>query len=338
MTTVGLTALTARARGLSTHLLSRATLEQALAAPDVELLARLLRDAGLPLGSGHPASFEALELGARRWAADELTRLARWMPDGSGIAELLFGEEDRRSVRAMVRGATAGAAADLRLAGLIPTPRLPERLLRELARQSSVKAVAALLVAWQHPLGPGLLAAATADEPDLFAAERALTTAHLAALEAAAKKVGSGLRAWTTETIDLENLRTALQLATRVPSEELAASLHSGGGIPKAWIGKAAGLEALDARVEALAALMPAGPIADAVRGYGIDAVQIDDALLAARLTVLHRRARLDPLEAVTVLQFALRLRAQVTVLRQAIWRLALGGVPIAPGPLLAVV
>jgi vacuolar-type H+-ATPase subunit C/Vma6 len=338
MTTVGLTALTARARGLSTHLLSRSTLELALAAPDLEGLARLLRDAGLPLAGGHALSSEALELGARRWAADELARLARWLPDGSGIAELLFADEDRRSVRAMVRGAAAGAAAELRLAGLIPTPRLPERLLKELARQSSVKSVAALLVTWQHPLGPGLLAAATADEPDLFAAERALTTAHLAALGTAAKRVGSGLRAWTAETIDLENVRTALQLATRVPEDELTAALHPGGLIPRAWIGKAAGLEALDARVEALAGLMPAGPVADALRRYGIDAVQLDDALLAARLTVLHRRARLDPLEAVSVLQFALRLRAQVTVLRLAIWRLALGGVPIVPGPLLEVV
>jgi vacuolar-type H+-ATPase subunit C/Vma6 len=338
MTTVGLTALTARARGLSTHLLSRPTLELALAAPDLEGLARLLRDAGLPLASGHAVSFEALELAARRWAADELARLGRWMPDGSGIAELLFGDEDRRSVRAMARGATAGAAADLRLAGLIPTPRLPERLLRELARQSSVQSVAALLVAWQHPLGPGLLTAATADEPDLFAAERALTTAQLAALETASKRVGSGLRAWTAETIDLENLRTALQLATRVPEDELTASLHAGGGIPSSWIGRAASLEAPDARVEALAALVPTGPVADALRRYGVDAVQIDDALLAARLAALHRRARLDPLQAVTVLRFALRLRAQVTVVRQAIWRLALGGVPVLPGPLMEVV
>jgi len=338
MTTVGLTALTARARGLSTHLLSRPTLALALTAPDLEALALLLRDVGLPLASGHAVSFEALELAARRWAADKLARLARWLPDDSGIAELLFGDEDRRSARAMVRGATAGAAAELRLAGLIPTPRLPERLLKELARQSSVKSVAALLVAWQHPLGPGLLAAATAEEPDLFAAERALGAAHLAALETASKEVGSGLRAWTAETIDLENLRTALQLATRVSADELTASLHAGGGIPRAWIGKAAGLEALDARVEALAALVPAGPIPDALRRYGIDAVQIDDALLAARLTVLHRRARLDPLQAVTVLQFALRLRAQVIVIRQAIWRLALGGVPVVPGPLMEVV
>lgn len=338
MTTVGLTALTARARGLSTHLLPRATLELALGAPDLETLARILRDAGLPLGTGHAAAFESLELAARRWAAAELGRLARWMPERSGMAELLFADEDRRSVRAMVRGAAAGAAADLRLAGLIPTTRLPERLLKELARQTSVKTVAALLVAWQHPLGPGLLDAATADEPDLFMAERALTVAHLASLRAAAKQVGSGLRAWTAESIDLENVRTALALAARVPADELAAALHPGGLVPAAWIGKAAGIEGLDARVEALAALMPVGPIADALRRYGVDAVEIDDALLAARLVVLHRRARLDPLEPVTVLQFALRLRAQVTVIRQAIWRLALGGVPVTPGPLMEVV
>jgi hypothetical protein len=150
--------------------------------------------------------------------------------------------------------------------------------------------------------------------------------------------VGSGLRAWTAESIDLENVRTALALAARVPANELTGALHPGGLVPVSWIAKAAGLEGLDARVEAVAGLVPAGPIADALRRHAVDALEIDDALLAARLTVLHRRARLDPLEPVTVLQFALRLRAQVTVIRQAIWRLALGGVPVTPGPLMEVV
>lgn len=332
MTTVGLTAVAARARGLATHLLPRATLDRALSASDVETLAHILREAGLPIPA-HVGTHEALELAARRWAAAELGRLGRWLPAQPELADLIFGDEDRRSVRAMVRGAAAGAAAELRMAGLIPTPRLPERLLRELARQARVPSIASLLVSWLHPLGAPLLAAAPVGEPDLFGAERALATAHLQALRRTARHAGHDLRAWVEETIDLENVRTVLQLATRVKHDEVLAMLHPGGRVPLDRLADAARADSPENMLAALAALL-GGALGATLRRHGGDPVVADDALLAARIARLRDVARQDPVHASSVLLYALRLRAQVTLIRQAIWRQALGGAP-ASAPLL---
>jgi hypothetical protein len=323
MSTVGLTAVATRARGLGTHLPSRAVLERALSATDLDALATVLRDAGLPVPA-HVSSHEPLELAARRWAAAALARLARWLPERPEMADLVFGEEDRRSVRAMVRGAAAGAAADARMAGLIPTPRLPERLLRELARQARVPSIASLLASWGHPLGGPLLAATPVGEPDLFGAERAIATAHLDALRRAARRNGA-LRRWVATAIDLENVRTILQLAARVPADEVLAMLHEGGAIPRQHLADAARTDLIDDVPAALATLLDDPRLADALEHHGADPLALDDALLAARLTSLRELGRDDPMHPTAALLFALRLRVHVTLIRHAIWRLALG-------------
>lgn len=319
-----LDAVTVRARGVATHFLRRATLQQALETPDLESLARLLQDAGLP-PVGRPLTHGGLELATRRWAAAHLARLARWLPERPDLGDVLFGEEDRRSVRAMVRGAAAGVPLEGRLAGLIPTPRLPERLLRELAAQATVPRIAALLVSWGHPLGTPLLETAVGDEPDLFVSERALTSASLAALARAGRRLGGGFNRWARATIDLENVLVALLAARRSPGEPMDDFLVPGGDIPATRIATATRAASTDAAVTALLALLPPGPVVDAMRQHADDPTGLDDAILAARMVELRQRTRLDPLDAAAVLGFALRLRAQVILVRQAIWRLALG-------------
>jgi len=331
-----LVAVTARAQGVATHFLRRATLQQALAASDLESLARLLQDAGLP-PVGRPITHGGLELSTRRWAAAHLARLARWLPERPDLGDVLFGDEDRRSVRAMVRGAAAGVPLEARLAGLIPTPRLPERLLRELAAQATVPRIAALLVSWGHPLGTPLLETAVGDEPDLFASERALTSASLAALARAGRHLGGGFHRWARATIDLENVLVALLAARRSPGEPLDDFLVPGGAVAPTRIAAAARAATTEAAVTALLALLPAGPVVDAMRQHADDPAGLDDAVLAARIVELRRRTRLDPLDAAAVLGFALRLRAQVILVRQAIWRLALGATIGPHDPLLEV-
>jgi vacuolar-type H+-ATPase subunit C/Vma6 len=309
---------------VATHFLRRATLQQALESSDLESLARLLQDAGLP-AVGRPITHGGVELAARRWAAAHLARLGRWLPERPDLGDLLFGEEDRRSVRAMVRGAAAGVPLEARLAGLIPTPRLPERLLRELAAQPSVPRIAALLVSWGHPLGTPLLETAVGDEPDLFAAERALASASLAALARAGRRLGGGFHRWARATIDLENVLLALQAARRSPGEPVVDFLAPGGAINSGRVATAARTGGTDAAATALLALLPAGPVVEALRQHVDDPIGLDDAILAARIIELRQRSRLDPLDPAAVLGFALRLRAQVILVRHAIWRLALG-------------
>jgi hypothetical protein len=87
----------------------------------------------------------------------------------------------------------------------------------------------------------------------------------------------------------------------------------------------------------ALLALLPAGPVVNAMRQHAEDPAGLDDAILAARLIELRQRSRLDPMDPAAVLGFALRLRAQVILVRQAIWRLALGATSRPHDPLLEV-
>jgi vacuolar-type H+-ATPase subunit C/Vma6 len=328
------TALVARARGLATHLFSRSVLISALEAPDLDALTRRLEERGMPLVS-RPVTVAELELAARRWAARELARLARWVPGDTALAEAIFGDEDRRSVRAMIRGAASGAPPEKRLAGLIPTPRLPERLLGELARQSSAAHVASLLVAWGHPLGSPLLEATGGTEPDLAAVERALLRGAVDALRARAMRWGSGLRTWTREAIDLANARTVVGIAARDDEPQLEHVLLEGGGIPVAAFGPAVASESRADAARLVADLLPPGPLAAAFRDHASSLSLLDDALLAARVGAHRHAVRLDPLGPEPVLLYALRLRAQVMLIRQAIWRLSLG-IPLpALNPLL---
>ena len=162
--------LNARARGLGTHLLSGPQLNALAMAADIAALGEALRRLGYPLEEG-AASPGALELALRRMAAGRLHILARWCGPRVGVLAVWFEDEDRRSLRAMLRGAVQHAPADTRLAGLVPTPALPERALRELANQPTPAAVAALLTAWRNPYGSALLAAASVAQPDLFTLE-----------------------------------------------------------------------------------------------------------------------------------------------------------------------
>ena len=334
MSTVGLVAVAARARGLATHLLPASVLHAALDAADLDTLAKVLRAAGLPV-PGRAGSHDELELAARRWAAAELARLARWLPERPALGDVLFGEEDRRSVRAMVRGAAAGVAAEARLAGLIPTPRLPERLLRELARQARVPSIAALLTSWGHPFGPPLLAAVPVGEPDLFAAERALATAALDAEREAVRTAPQTLQDWVATSIDLENARMLLQVTGPHPDADVLAMLHPGGHVPPARLLDRTRRLAPEELPAVLASCLADPVIADAVQRRGEDPVVLDDALLAARVASLRARARLDPMDPLGVVLYALRLRVQVMLLRQAIWRLALGATPAGAALLL---
>lgn len=328
------TALVARARGLATHLLSRSTLIGVLEAPDLDALARRLEERGVP-PAPRPVTAAELELAARRWAARELARLALWLPEGAALAEVIFGDEDRRSVRAMLRGVASGAPADKRLAGLIPTPRLPERLLAELARQSSAAHIASLLVTWGHPLGTPLLEATAGTEPDLAAVEKALLRGTVEALQARARRWGSGLRAWTREAIDLANARTAIGIAARDEEPQLERVLLAGGGIPADAFGPAVASGSPAEAARRVAQLLPPGPLAAAFRDHASSLSLLDDALLAARIAAHRRVVRLDPLGPESVMLYALRLRAQVMLVRQAVWRLTLG-IPLpAINPLL---
>jgi vacuolar-type H+-ATPase subunit C/Vma6 len=315
--------LNARARGLATHLLSRGDLATLARAPDVAGLAEALRRHGYPVEEGE-TSPAALDLALRREAAARMRVLARWCGLRGAVLVVLFGDEDRRSLRAIVRGAVQGVPAEQRLTGLVPTPTLPERALRELARRDRAGAIAALLVAWRHPYGSPLLQAAAAEPPDLFKLELALSRSF--ALRATAAAGGRGLLArYVRDTIDLENAYGALVLASEgrdvTPKETF---LAGGARVSIAAFEQAVAAGDIGLAGRRLAVAFAGTVLGPAFERYGGDPTRLESAVLGIRGRELLRITRLDPLGPAPLLAYALRLRAEMLDLRRVIWGVAL--------------
>ncbi len=315
----------ARARGLSTHLLSAAEMQLVSRAPDIPTLAAELRRLGFPLsGEGVPPPAE-LELAVRRWASASLATLARWAGGRTTALAIIYEDEDRKSLRALLRAALCRAPADARLSGLIPTPTLPERALEELARQVSVAAVVALLQVWNNPYGAALAALARSAEPDLFAIDLALHRTFAARALSAARRGGPELLAFVRESLDLANAVTAVLLAAAgrdVVSKEVF--LPGGIRVSIVTFEEAAAAGGPGVAGVRLARAFAPSPLAAAFRDLAADPDRLEDELLRLRVHELQQRGRLSPLGPAPVLWFALRLRACVIDLQRIIWGAAL--------------
>jgi vacuolar-type H+-ATPase subunit C/Vma6 len=315
--------LDARARGLATHLLGRAELQALAQSPDRAALADGLRQRGYPVEEGEPTA-EALELALRRAAAQRLRVLARWSGARADALTVLFEDEDRRSLRALLRGAVQGATAATRLAGLIATPTLPERALRELAARDKPAAIAALLVAWRNPYGSALLPAAAATQPDLFQLELLVNRTFAArALRAAGHR--GPLAAYVRETLDLENAFSALALAGEAKDVTPKDAFLPGGErlTIAAFEIAAAGQDWTEA-MRRLARSFVGTALARVFDARAGDPAQLETTALRARVREQVHAMRLMPLGPAPVLAYALRLRAEMEDLRRIIWGVAL--------------
>ncbi len=322
--------LDARARGLATHLLPRLQLESLTAAPDLSALAEALRRAAVPIEED-VASAAGLELAVRRAAGAELRVLERWVGARAAVLAVVFEDEDRRSLRALVRGAAQHAAPEARVSGVIPTPALPERALEELSRQPSVAALAALLAAWNSPYAPALRSAAAAAQPDLLRVELAVNQAFAARALAAARRGRSPeLVAYVREMIDLENAAAALVLAGQgkdiVPKQMF---LSGGARLDIGAFERAVASGDPVAAAQLIGAALAPAAVARAFRGDVAELAGMEATVLRLRIVALHAARRRAPLGPAPVLEYALRLRAQVLDLRRIIWGVALA----APRP-----
>ena len=141
-------AVGARARGLRAHLFTRAELEK-LAAED-SVARGLARSGKLVAGPADTAQTDELERAVRLTAKAHLATIARW-EGAAPVLEAFAAEQDRRSLRALLRGAQQAAPSERRLAGLVPTSTLPERLLSSLARLPTPADIVSHLVSVNHP-------------------------------------------------------------------------------------------------------------------------------------------------------------------------------------------
>ena len=335
--------LVSRARGLGAHLVGRRRLIELARAGDLVRMVALLEEAtGSSLGIAPGSTPQHAELAVRRTAAFHLATLARWSRRRPDLLMPFFLDEDRRSIRALLRGAVAEAPEEERLAGLVPTPLLPERALRELASQRSVGAIAAQLSAWNHPFGSRLLGFALDPKPDLLRLDLLLSEVCITNSAAAVRRLPRGhdsrreLVAYVNDTADIENATTALQLAgqrTSLPLEEFY--LHGGRYFPlKSFLAVAKSPDAASGRA-VLVRILRATPLAI---GRASSTRDVENTMLAARLRRAVHNARLFPLGAAPIVAFLLRLRAEVRDLGLIIWRLAAGTAPPTPSEILSVV
>ena len=319
--------VSARARGLATHLLSASEWRGLAQVSDWSALAARLEQAREPLPLHGPSTANTVERAVRQRAGERLALLARWCSHREELLEVIFGDEDRRSVRALVRGAAARAPPEDRLAATLPTPALPLRALETLASQPNIAAVAALLLAWRHPAASALKGAPARGPPDLLLLETALTREFARRAQGAGRR-GDALLRWHLQTlVDSENVLSALVLAESQEDVQLAPLFIDGGSVSLTALERVARARPRLAALEQAQAALRGTVLEDAFTHD--EASGLAERLAQAHRAHLHRTARVDPLGSAPVLDYALRLREEVQRFQRLAWALALSA-PLA--------
>ena len=317
------TSADARARGLSAHLFTRAELET-LAGHDVPALTRAVsRSPKLFAPVTEGATTLELERVLHLTARHHLCTLARW-EGASPVLNVFYADQDRRSLRAMFRGCQASAPAEERLAGLIPTPTLAERVLHELARQPTPALIAGHLFALGHPDAPRLLPLTGQAHPDLFALELALTRGYADRATHAAKRGDEHLRRFVALRLDIANVQTALVLSRARDVEPEACFVEGGDALLLPAFLEVVGKTAEGAMLR-LGDALAGTPLAGLAADVAADAARVERMAFSITLSQERLAARREPLSSAPVLHFLLRLEAQGRDLRRILWGAALG-------------
>jgi vacuolar-type H+-ATPase subunit C/Vma6 len=321
--------LAARARGLAGHLLAEARLGGLARAGSVPEVLRLLGETPYdrflpPTRDAEPA---ALELAVTRSLAERMALLARWDDAEAPALAVLFLEQDAHNVRLILRGGAGALGPAQRLDGCIPTPTLDRKALEVLARADSPSAVAATLTEWGHPLGSALLDETGETRPDAFRLETALARDLARRSVQEARRAGPHTRRYVAESLDARNVVAALLLADS-PSESPPGEVFVEGGA-------VLDLEAFSAAVATADRARAAVVLAERLRGTlfedplsqpGSAPAAMSARIVAARVGSLEREARMEPVSALPVLLFLMRLRDEGRRVREALWRAAVGG------------
>jgi vacuolar-type H+-ATPase subunit C/Vma6 len=323
-------ALVARARGLGSHLLTRETLEALAEAGDVPALARAIARLGTAIEPiGDVPDVFAIERAIGRTAGRHLRTLQRWQKRTPGVLDVFVADQDRRSLRALLRGAVQGALTAARLEGLLPTPTLPLRALTELARQPSPATVVGHLVLLNHPDAPRLLPLVRKAQPDLFAIDAALLRGFAARATEAAARGDRTLRTFVAERLDICNAQNAILIAGGPREIELAEGFVEGGQ----WLSLAGFVSVAlttspQAALAALRTALAGSPLAASLPVVASDPSHLDRTYLRDALQRLAHTARLEPLTTAPLLRVLLGIDAQSRDLRTLAWGAALGTPP----------
>jgi vacuolar-type H+-ATPase subunit C/Vma6 len=319
--------LIARAQGLASRLFSRAALENLAEADDLTALARGLEQSGaLQDPIGQPLDVFAIERAVGRAANGYIETLRRWQEAPPGVLDVFAADQDRRSLRALLRGAGQGAPGEARVGGLQPTPLLPRLALIELARQPSPADVVGHLLTLAHPDAAQLLPFVRKTQPDLLALDRVLLQAFADRATRAAVHTDRILCDFVAELIDIGNAENALAMAGEPADVDAADNFVSGGR----WLSRSAFRSAVTSGTPQLAltrltASLARSPMFSSLPVVAADAGHLIRGFLSNMLARLARHARMDPLSSAPLLRVLLCIDAQSRDLRTIAWSVTLG-------------
>jgi len=268
-----------------------------------------------------------LELAVTRSLAERMTLLARWAGPDAGPLRAIMLDQDAHNVRDIVRGLLGGLAPERRAAGAIPTPLLGRKELESLAHAESPGAAAATLAVWGHPLGSALLDEASRKHPDGYRLEAALARRTAAETSRAARKGGRRVRAFVRAEIDAANAVAALLLAGARTEGQLADFFIEGGRVfTLTDFVRAASVPSRVDAAELLASAAVGSVFEAPLLEHPSTPSALLDRILSARIEELAARGRQEPVSAVPVLLFVLRLRWEAQLVRRVLWGVALAG------------
>ncbi len=269
--------------------------------------------------AGRSAARAALAAPRRR----SLGLLASWAGPRIDALGPLFDEEDRRSLRALVRGVFTGQSPELRQRGLLPTPALPLRALEQLARAGDISTITAALVAWRHPFGPVLADEARRPHPQLLQLEMGLARVFAARARAVADAGDGPMALFVERTLDLSNLAAAQVLAENATDLDASTFFVAGGRLiavdDLVFAAKCKSAIELAARLAARVEGTPLEPALDPTRRGRADA------LLDAQVSEFQRASLRAPLSSAPVILFLLLQRRELRAVQRILWNLALG-------------
>ena len=306
-----MTAIAARARGLTTTIVPVDVLASIDRARDAGELAAALAHGDLRVAE--PLSADAIDRIASGRIAHDLVVLARW---SDAIAPLEL-DEDRRSLRALVRGLAGGAPTTSRLRATIPTAGLPARELAALAVLPAIEQLAPALARLHHPLASALGGARS----PVDSLELELQLMHRFA--ELAQSGDRALRCYLAQLIDAENASAVLLLAARGGGIDVDRAFVPGGSRIDRELFAATSAGPIDASRGRLAAALAGTPLAAAL--FQSAPAALEDAALTWQLQTQARLRRIDPLGLAPAIHAVLLRRNEARHLRRAAWRVAMG-------------
>lgn len=317
--------LNARARGLTTRLLDRGTLERLAGLEAPASVARELAGRGrLAEDEGIAGTLPSVEREMRRGAARRL-RLLQVRARGTTLRALsvLFQEEDVRSLRKLLRGAASSATPEARSAGLLPTPSLADEDLERLSRADDPGDLVRKLADIGHPLASPLTEVTGTHGPELALLETALLGGYLERSRRDVPRGNPRLRAHVARRADLANAWSCL---FSTGEKAVANSFLAGGAhIDRDLYVALCRQQDPERRRRAVGEALGADAGGRLVADPSVPLSELEGRTLAVLAAEERNAARSDPLSAAPLLHFVLAQRVELQDLRRVLWGIRLG-------------